>query len=115
LSFENEDNALHSPQRILDRHPGESGTPFLPSPFIDRIDGDVLYRNVVPIRFEMGLKTPVPHGECGISKHSGGEHVPIVFHRVREVVRRRNSVIVRVELQSRDEIQFLSFRFASSD
>jgi hypothetical protein len=39
--------------------------------------------------------------------------MPIAFQCVREVVRRGNPVIVRVELQSRDEIQFLSFRFAS--
>jgi len=46
-------NTLHGPQNFFNRDPRKPRPPFFPSPYLHFVDGDVIYRNVLPILFEM--------------------------------------------------------------
>ena len=63
-------NSLHRTQNVLNRDPGQTCLPLLPDPFIHRVYVDVLYRNIVPIWFEMIPKMPICDINGGVPKHS---------------------------------------------
>ena len=60
----------------------------------------------------MSLDVPIRDRKRGCPKHSWREHLPIVLHCIRKGMRRRNPVLTRIDLQVRDEVQFLPLCFA---
>src|SRR2546429_5274455 len=72
----------------------------------------MLYRNVFPVRLEVGLEVPICNRKSGRSKHSWGKHFPVVRDSIGEGPGGRNVIVTRIEFQPRDEFQFLPRGFA---
>src|SRR5207248_9594498 len=72
----------------------------------------MLYRNVFPVRLEVGLEVPICNRKSGRSKHSWGKHFPVGRDSIGEGPGGRDVIVTRIEFQPRDEFQFLPRGFA---
>src|ERR1035438_3419725 len=86
--------------------------PFLPNPLIDRVNRYVLYRNIVPVDFEMILDMSVCNRKRRRSKHPWREDIPVVLYRITKRRRRGNLVFTRIDSQLREKHQLLAFGLA---